>query len=413
MLNETLKPSVLVQNVAKNFKIYSRPQDRLLELIFRSKRHENYHALKDISFAVPDGKSVGVIGANGAGKSTLLKLLVGTLQPTAGDIKINGQIAALLELGAGFHPDFTGRKNIHLNASLLGVPEENIIQLEHEIIEFSELSQFIDRPVKTYSTGMYVRLAFSIATMVRPDILIIDEALSVGDMAFQKKCVTRMNQFRLDAKSMILCSHSMFHIQELCDFTLWIDQGRVREFGESERVVGHYENFNNNKKSYNSIRDDIPGAKNAKGRTSSKQIQECRINSLSVCNKNNKELNKVEPLSCLILRMEIEVLVDNVDGHFGFAFMRSAEEPISSFLSTNSENVNLGDCKKGDVITVSLLVEKIAMRTGEFFVLGGLVDKSGLLWYETKFSSAISMTPTKGVGPLIMSSTWTIEKSDD
>lgn len=407
---EVQKPSVLIENVAKNFKIYSRPQDRLLELIFRTKRHESYHALKDISFAVPDGKSLGIIGANGAGKSTLLKLIVGTLQPTSGDITITGQIAALLELGAGFHPDFTGRKNIHLNASLLGVPAENILQLEREIIEFSELEQFIDRPVKTYSTGMYVRLAFSIATMVRPEILIIDEALSVGDMAFQKKCVARMNQFRLDAKSMILCSHSMFHIQELCDFTLWIDQGRVREFGESERVVGHYENFNNNQKSYNSIREDIPDPKIGKEQQDSKEIQECRINSLSVCDEENKEVVEVKPLSTLILKMKIEVLVDNIDGHFGFAFMRSAEEPISSFLSTNSENVNLGECKKGDVITVSLLVEKIAMRTGEFFVLGGLADKSGLLWYETKFSSALSMATTKGVGPLIMDSTWDIEK---
>ena len=233
MSDYELKPSVLVQNVTKAFKLYTRPQDRLLEFIFRTKRHESYQALADISFAVPNGKSIGIIGANGAGKSTLLKLIVGTLQPTSGEVKIDGQVAALLELGAGFHPDFTGRKNIHLNASLLGVPADDIIQLEREIIEFSELSDFIDRPVKTYSTGMYVRLAFSIATMVRPDILIIDEALSVGDMAFQKKCVTRMNQFRLDAKSMILCSHSMFHIQELCDFTLWIDQGRVREFGES------------------------------------------------------------------------------------------------------------------------------------------------------------------------------------
>ncbi len=413
MSDKALKPSVLVQNLAKTFKLYEHPQDRLLELIFRTKRHENYEALQDVSFAIPDGKSVGIIGANGAGKSTLLKLLVGTLQPTSGDIKINGQIAALLALGAGFHPDFTGRKNIHLNASLLGVPAENILQLEREIIEFSELSQFIDRPVKTYSTGMYVRLAFSIATMVRPDILIIDEALSVGDMAFQKKCVTRMNQFRLNAKSMVLCSHSMFHIQELCDFTLWIDQGRVKEFGESEKVVGHYEDFNNKKKSYNSIREDIPEAKSATGQKNNKEIQECRINSLSVCNEKNKEVTEVKPLSTLILKMQIEVLADNINGHFGFAFMRSAEEPISSFLSTNSENINLGECKKGDVITVSLLVEKIAMRNGEFFVLGGLADKSGLLWYETKFSSALSVTSTKGVGPLIMDSTWTIEKQDD
>jgi ABC-type polysaccharide/polyol phosphate transport system ATPase subunit len=412
MSNKNQKPSVLVQNISKVFKMYKRPQDRLLELFLSRPRHENYNALQDISFVIPQGNSLGIIGENGAGKSTLLKLIVGTLQPTSGEIEITGQIAGLLELGAGFHPDFTGRENIHLNASLLGVPNENIFQLENEIIKFAEIDQFIDRPVKTYSSGMYVRLAFSIATMVRPDILVIDEALSVGDMAFQKKCVKRMNQFRTEAKTMILCSHSMFHIQELCDLTLWIDKGQIKEFGESDRVVGHYEEFCNSKKSFNTIYQDIPKTENKKGQNKSKNsvIQECRINSLIISNEENKEISEVEPLSNLILKMQIEVLADNIDSHFGFAFMRSAEEPISSFLSTNSENVNLGKCKKGDVITVSLLIEKIAMRTGEFFVLGGLADKSGLLWYETKFSSALSMAPTKGVGPLIMNSTWTIEK---
>ena len=192
-------PRVSVQNLNKDFKIYERPQDRLFEIIQRKKRHQLFHVLSDISFAVPDGKSLGIIGDNGAGKSTLLKLLVGTLQPTSGEIAINGQVAALLELGAGFHPEFTGRKNIYLNAALLGVPDDNIAEMERDIIAFSELDYFIDRPVKTYSSGMYVRLAFSIATMVRPDILVIDEALSVGDMAFQKKCVQRMNEFRAAA----------------------------------------------------------------------------------------------------------------------------------------------------------------------------------------------------------------------
>ncbi len=189
-------PRIIVENINKDFKIYTRPQDRLAEILLRRPRHKLYHVLRDISFAVPDGKSIGIIGDNGAGKSTLLKLLVGTLQPTSGSIQTHGQVAALLELGAGFHPEFTGRRNIYLNASLLGVPDDDIAELERGIIEFSELGDFIDRPVKTYSSGMYVRLAFSIATMVRPDILVIDEALSVGDLAFQKKCVQRMNEFR-------------------------------------------------------------------------------------------------------------------------------------------------------------------------------------------------------------------------
>ena len=186
MSPEQAAPRISVEGLFKDFKIYAQPQDRLIELLLGKPRHDVFHVLSDISFAIPNGKSLGIIGVNGAGKSTLLKLLVGTLQATGGNISLRGQVAALLELGAGFHPEFTGRKNIFLNASLLGVPDENIEALEADIIEFSELGHFIDRPVKTYSSGMYVRLAFSIATMVRPDILIIDEALSVGDMAFQK-----------------------------------------------------------------------------------------------------------------------------------------------------------------------------------------------------------------------------------
>ena len=146
-------PRIIVENINKDFKIYERPQDRLAEIILRRPKHKLYHVLRDISFAVPDGQSVGIIGDNGAGKSTLLKLLVGTLQPTSGSIRTHGQVAALLELGAGFHPEFTGRRNIYLNASLLGVPDDDIAALERDIIDFSELGDFIDRPVKTYSSG--------------------------------------------------------------------------------------------------------------------------------------------------------------------------------------------------------------------------------------------------------------------
>ena len=220
--------SIRVENLHKDFRIYERPQDRLLELLLRKPRHKNFHVLQDISFSVLEGRSLGIIGDNGAGKSTLMKLLVGTLQPSHGNVTIKGQVAALLELGAGFHPEFTGRRNIYLNAALLGVPDDNIPEMEQKIIEFSELGDFIDRPVKTYSSGMYVRLAFSIATMVNPDVLVIDEALSVGDIAFQKKCTERMNEFRKQNKTMIFCSHSMYHVQELCDTVIWLEKGRIR-----------------------------------------------------------------------------------------------------------------------------------------------------------------------------------------
>lgn len=404
-------PRVAVTNLRKDFKIYDRPQDRLTELLLRRQMHKIYHVLSDISFAVPEGKSLGIIGDNGAGKSTLLKLLVGTLQPTGGEIAIRGQVAALLELGAGFHPEFSGRRNIFLNASLLGVPDDDIAQLENDIIQFSELDYFIDRPVKTYSSGMFVRLAFSIATMVRPDILIIDEALSVGDMAFQKKCVQRMNQFRADRKTMVFCSHSMFHIQELCDMAVWLDKGRIREIGDSDKVVGHYEDFCNSKKVYNSIREDLPEELDpAKTGKASGHIQDCKINSLSVKNAAGEQLTSLQALGDVLLEMEVEVLVDGIEGNFGFAFMKSAEEPVASFLTTSMQEIDKGPFNKGDIFTVSLLVKSLAMRVGEFYVLGGLADKSGLLWYETKFSKLLSVAPNKGVGPMTMRSEWKVSK---
>lgn len=404
-------PRVLVQNLNKDFKIYKRPQDRLAELILRKPKHEICHVLHDISFAVPDGKSLGIIGDNGAGKSTLLKLLVGTLQPSSGDIAIRGQVAALLELGAGFHPEFTGRKNIYLNAALLGVPDDNIAELENDIIQFSELAEYIDRPVKTYSSGMYVRLAFSIATMVRPDILVIDEALSVGDMAFQKKCVQRMNEFREQQKTMVFCSHSMFHVQELCDIALWLDKGKIQEIGDSDRVVGHYEDFCNSKKTYNSIREDIPlGTQAEEEAQEASELQDCKINSLSVRSPEGEILTTIKPLSDVVLEMEVEVLVDDMQAHFGFAFMKSAEEPIASFLTTNADEVEIGRFQKGDVFTVSLTIESVAMRVGEFYALGGLADKSGLLWYETRFSKLLAMEANKGVGPMTMKSEWKLNK---
>ncbi len=404
-------PRITVDGLNKDFRIYERPQDRLTELVTRRPRHQLYHVLKDISFAVADGKSFGIIGNNGAGKSTLLKLLVGTLQPTSGRIQVDGQVAALLELGAGFHPEFTGRRNIYLNAALLGVSDDNIIELENEIIEFSGLGDFIDRPVKTYSSGMYVRLAFSIATMVRPDILVIDEALSVGDMAFQRKCVARMNQFRAEQKTMVFCSHSMFHVQELCDSAIWLHEGKIREIGDSQKVVADYENFCNSSKTFNSIREDVPLAPEAsKAPVDESDVHDCRIVSVSVQSTDGEDITEIQPLSTIVLKMKVDVLVDNMEGHFGFAFMKSAEEPIASFLTPNFEGVNQGPFNKGEILTITLVVEKVAMRIGEFYVLGGMADRSGLLWYETKWSKLLTVATNKGVGPMIMKSSWTVEQ---
>ena len=403
---------IIVENISKQFKIYRRPQDRLAEILFRKQKHELFRVLNDISFALEDGESLGIVGINGAGKSTLLKILSGTLQASSGQFEMSGQIAALLELGAGFHPEFSGRKNIHLNASLLGVSEQNIIELENDIIEFSELRDFIDRPVKTYSSGMYVRLAFSIATMVRPDILIIDEALSVGDLTFQKKCVQRMNDFKYQSKTLVFCSHSMFHVQELCEKAIWLHDGQIREIGDSDRVVGHYEDFCNSKKVYNTISDDPSQDATVEPETEGPaKVPDCKINALNVLSDDGKKTTSLAPLGKYTLEMKVEVLKDNIEGNFGFAFMKSAEEPVASFLTTDIKEVEKGPFNKGDKFTVSLSLNSLPMRVGAFYILGGLADKSGLLWYERKFSKLFHVEANKGVGPLIMNSKWAVKKS--
>lgn len=395
--------SISVENIHKDFRIYARPQDRLLELLQRRPRHKVFHVLQDISFSVLEGRSLGIIGDNGAGKSTLLKLLVGTLQPTSGSLYIKGQVAALLELGAGFHPEFTGRRNIYLNAALLGVPDDNIAAMEREIIEFSELGDFIDRPVKTYSSGMYVRLAFSIATMVRPDVLVIDEALSVGDIAFQKKCVERMNEFRKQNKTMIFCSHSMYHVQELCDTAIWLEKGRIREIGESRQVVANYEHFCNSKQPHHSEPLDINAVEDRKHK-------DVRVISTVVKNLDGQEIEEVETLSDIILETKIEILEDNVICNFGFAIMRTLDEIMSAYLTTDLTDVPKGPFAKGELLTVRTRMNAVPMRVGEFYVLGGVADPSGLLWYELKLSKLIKIKPNKGVGSVVMRVNWDIQR---
>ncbi len=395
--------SISVENIHKDFKIYARPQDRLRELILRKPQHKLFHVLQDISFSLLEGKSLGIIGDNGAGKSTLLKLLVGTLQPTRGSISIKGQVAALLELGAGFHPEFSGRRNIYLNASLLGVPDDDIASLENEIIEFSELREFIDRPVKTYSSGMYVRLAFSIATMVKPDVLVIDEALSVGDIAFQKKCIHRMNEFREQQKTMVFCSHSMYHVQELCDTAIWLERGRIRAIGDSEHIVGLYEDFCSGKTGYQTEPEQVHLA-------DEREFKDCRIIATLVKNLDGDEIEEVDALQDIIVETTIEVLSDNMQCNFGFAFMRNLDEVTSSYLTTDLRDINKGPFHKGEVLTVQIRIDAIPMRVGAFYVLGGVADKTGLLWYETKLSKLITVKPNKGVGPLIMRAGWTVSQ---
>ena len=229
--------------VGKEYRIYDSPRARLKSLLTGRALHRSHWALQGVSLELARGQCLGVVGSNGAGKSTLLKLITGTLQPTRGELARSGRVTAILELGAGFHPDFTGRQNLYFGGSLIGIGHEEMARLEASVLAFAEIGEAIDRPVKTYSSGMVVRLAFALVTAVEPDLLIIDEALAVGDQHFQKKCVERIEAFRNNGCTILFCSHSLYHVQRLCDQALWLDKGTQRAFGPTDEVLGAYEAF--------------------------------------------------------------------------------------------------------------------------------------------------------------------------
>ncbi len=232
-----------VENLSKTYRVYASPWDRLRELLTRRTRHREFRALDGVGFTLPKGEGLAVLGENGAGKSTLLKILAGVAAPTAGSLRVEGKVASILELGSGFHPELTGRQNIVLNAAMLGLSEPELRRKMPDIVSFSELGEFIDQPVKVYSTGMAMRLGFSIATQIEPDVLIIDEALSVGDGYFQKKCMDRLLRFVDGGGTLLFCSHALYYVSAFCQRALWLRQGQVAALGPTVEVVREYESF--------------------------------------------------------------------------------------------------------------------------------------------------------------------------
>lgn len=240
-----MKENVIeVSNLSKAYKMYSKKSDMMREALSftRKKYHSLYYALNDISFQVQKGDMVGIIGENGAGKSTLLKLLTGVITPSQGVLSVKGKIAALLELGAGFNPDYTGRQNIYLNGIMMGFTNAEMSKKVDGIIEFADIGEFIDQPVKNYSSGMFARLAFAVAINVEPDILIVDEALSVGDIFFQNKCFRKIEALKEKDVTILYVSHDLASIKEMCDKVLWLESGHFKRFGDCIEICNEYSN---------------------------------------------------------------------------------------------------------------------------------------------------------------------------
>ena len=235
-------PAIRVESLWKNFRLYHERNRYIKAAMLRGRRarYEEFWALQDVNLTVEKGATVGVIGSNGSGKTTLLKCLTGIYTPERGSISVEGNLAALLELGAGFHPELSGTENIYLNGSIMGMSKKEIDNKFDSIVEFAGLEQFIDTPVKNFSSGMTVRLGFSIATHVEPEVLLIDEILSVGDQAFQRKSTEKIEQFRRDGRTILVVSHSLGLVQQLCDTVVWLEKGHVKMIGPAAEVIAEY-----------------------------------------------------------------------------------------------------------------------------------------------------------------------------
>ena len=254
--------AVNIENLNKTYRLYNKPSDRVKEALgFGKKQSKTFEALKDVSFNVKKGETVGIIGTNGAGKSTLLKIVTGVLSPTAGNIQIEGKVSALLELGAGFNEEYSGIENIYLNGRMMGYSRKEMDERLNGIVEFADIGDFINQPVKTYSSGMFARLAFAVAINVEPDILIVDEALSVGDIFFQNKCFKKFDELKRNGVTILFVSHDIGSVRQMCSRVLWLDHGTVRAFGEAAHICDMYMDEKRKSAEYvaGHIQDEVAG----------------------------------------------------------------------------------------------------------------------------------------------------------
>lgn len=365
-----------VAELSKIYRLYKKPVDRLKELILKRPFHVDFKALDNVSFYVKKGETFGLIGENGAGKSTLLKILAGTLRPTGGSCRLEGRVSALLELGASFHPELSGRENVYLQAAILGLGRKQVDAIYNDIVEFSELDPiFLDRPVKTYSSGMFVRLAFAVATCTDPNVLLVDEFLSVGDIHFQKKSLDRIMAFRTSGKTILFCSHNMYQIRNLCQRAIWLKDGHIEAMGETENVVAAYEQYQRRK---NGIEDSeipikVPRAKEAQ---QSENYLPVRLKSIRLLDERGRDSLKFRSHERLFLRIEAEVIDPGAVFHTAVVLERDDGLKIF-FSSTKADGLDPVRNPEKDV-TITLDIPEFPLLSGTYKWYVYLLDEHAI-----------------------------------
>ncbi|MCG7932916.1 MAG: ABC transporter ATP-binding protein [Candidatus Thiodiazotropha lotti] len=368
--------AIEARQLSKSYRQYAKPIDLFKEWLLRKPFHNQVDALAPIDLTIPKGTTFGVIGDNGAGKSTLLKLLAGTLTPTTGSLHIEGRKSAILELGSGFHPEFSGLENIQLACSLLGLSAAETAERTPQIIEFSELGVAIHRPVKSYSSGMFVRLAFSVITSIDPDVLIVDEALSVGDALFQKKSMDRMMRFRDEGRTLVFCSHNLYQVKELCEQAVWLENGVVMGMGESAKVVDDYQDSVRQRQKAGSRDRAAPDAEAAGDVYLTEVVLEGGIDT-------PENIPLYQTGDHFAIRVEADIGSRPADDvHIGLVLIRNDGLQVYG-VSTLIDQLGLypiADKRYG----VRLVFDPINLMSGDYALEAWLIDRSGLHVYDSR-----------------------------
>ncbi|WP_221373199.1 ABC transporter ATP-binding protein [Clostridium perfringens] len=385
--------AIRVKDLTKKYKLYQKRSERLANVLGKEKNIKEFYALKGVSFEINKGECVGIIGHNGAGKSTLLKLLTGVAFPTSGEIEINGRLASMLELGSGFNPELTGMENIYFNGSLNGLTKEEIDGKLKEILDFADIGNFIEQPVKNYSSGMFARLAFAVAINVDPDILIVDEILSVGDVGFQVKCMEKFNEFKKKGKTILYVSHGLGTVKKFCDRAIWLQKGEVVDDGNSVIVVERYYNLNFNPANIEQLKDHKSDI----------------INSI-VVKSNTKNVEYLEKLN---LEVEYDLISNDLkDPNIVLEFRKTDYEPgttrgndqfvcgINSKDNIKSIPFNLGVNK----LKVSL--NKVNLVAGVYYIDFVLRDGEEEVYRKINAYSFTLNDKYRGEGFLILGHSW-------
>ena len=401
-------PILAVEGLSKVYRKYARPVDRLVEMIFRTQESEPIVALQPTSFNVGRGEAVGIVGRNGSGKSTLLKLIAGVLTPTTGSVTARGRISALLELGGGFNPEFNGRENVFFYGAMLGVDRKHLERLYDGIVDFADIGAFIDEPVRTYSSGMFVRLAFAVAISVEPDILIVDEALAVGDVYFQQKCFDRIRQLRDRGTTLLLVSHDSGAILRFCNRALLLDAGTIKIDGEPRAVIEMYEAYLiNARDAAAQTFAPLPSADTTVnvgfGGTSSIDSGDVTIDGISLFAADGQEHRTVVCGEVGYLRVSLTFASEQRDPHVGFK-IRDRFGIVMYETNTFTMRQSIGSVVVGDKIDVDFHL-RLPIAEGEYTVTIGVADggvgeasfERQLFYAHDLFDFRVFREPLKGI----------------